>query len=86
MHAVCHVPCRKHVDRPCTGTGDQTACFRKIHGWRSLVGYSPWSRKESDTTERLYFIVTMMQDSLGGFLLKLLLGSNTSPLHFWLPF
>ena len=23
------------------------------HGWRSLVGYSPWGRKESDTTERL---------------------------------
>ena len=27
----------------------------KSHGWRSLVGYSPWSRKESDTTERLHF-------------------------------
>ena len=23
------------------------------HGWRSLVGYSPRGRKESDTTERL---------------------------------
>ena len=23
------------------------------HGQRSLVGYSPWGRKESDTTERL---------------------------------
>ena len=23
--------------------------------WRSLVGYSPWGRKESDTTERLNF-------------------------------
>ena len=23
------------------------------HGWRSLVGYSPWGCKESDTTERL---------------------------------
>ena len=21
------------------------------HGWRSLVGYSPWGREESDTTE-----------------------------------
>ena len=21
------------------------------HGWRSLVGYSPWGRKESDMTE-----------------------------------
>ena len=25
------------------------------HGWRSLVGYSPWGREESDTTERLHF-------------------------------
>ena len=25
----------------------------RIHGQRSLVGYSPWGRKESDTTERL---------------------------------
>ena len=25
------------------------------HGQRSLVGYSPWDRKESDTTERLHF-------------------------------
>ena len=25
------------------------------HGWRSLVGCSPWGRKESDTTERLHF-------------------------------
>ena len=26
----------------------------KSHGWRSLVGYRPWGRKESDTTERLH--------------------------------
>ena len=25
----------------------------KSHGWKSLVGYSPWGRKELDTTERL---------------------------------
>ena len=25
------------------------------HGCRSLVGYSPWAHKESDTTERLHF-------------------------------
>ena len=25
------------------------------HGQRSLVGYSPWGRKELDTTERLHF-------------------------------
>ena len=27
----------------------------KSHGWRSLVGCSPWSGKESDTTESLHF-------------------------------
>src|SRR5574341_115947 len=27
----------------------------KIHGWRSLLGCSPWGRKGSDTTERLHF-------------------------------
>ena len=27
----------------------------KSHGWRSLVGYSPWGRKELDTTESLHF-------------------------------
>ena len=29
----------------------------KSHGQRSLVGYSPWGRKESDTNERLHFLV-----------------------------
>ena len=27
----------------------------KSHGRRSLVGYCPWGRKESDTTERLHY-------------------------------
>ena len=27
----------------------------KSHGWKSLVGCSPWGRKESDTTEQLHF-------------------------------
>ena len=30
----------------------------KIHGQRSVVSYSPWGRKESDTTERLHFHFT----------------------------
>ena len=29
------------------------SCLEKSYGWRSLVGYRPWSHKESDTTERL---------------------------------
>ena len=28
----------------------------KSHGWKSMVGYSPWGRKESDMTERLHFL------------------------------
>ena len=27
----------------------------KSHGQRSLVGYSPWGHKESDTAERIHF-------------------------------
>ena len=27
----------------------------KFHGWRSIVCYSPWGCKESDTTEQLHF-------------------------------
>ena len=27
----------------------------KSHGWRSLVGCSPWGREELDTTERFHF-------------------------------
>ena len=27
----------------------------KSHGQRSLVGYSPWGREESDTPEQLHF-------------------------------
>ena len=27
----------------------------KSHGWRSVVGYSPWGCKKLDTTERLHF-------------------------------
>ena len=29
----------------------QDSCLGESHGQRSLVGYSPWGRKESDTTE-----------------------------------
>ena len=32
------------------------------HAWRSLIGYSPWGRKESDTTKRLHFLSLSWQD------------------------
>ena len=43
------------------------------HGWRSLVGYSPWGRKESDTTEQLHFALhytplTVITDGKWGWL------------------
>ena len=37
---------------------------KKFHGWRSLVGYSPWGHKESDMTERLRFTFGSMQYGL----------------------
>ena len=36
----------------------QYSCLENPHGQRSLVGYSPWGRKESDMTERLTTITT----------------------------
>ena len=35
-------------------TNSSTLSWRS-HGGRSLVGYSPWGCKESDTSERLHF-------------------------------
>ena len=32
----------------------------KSHGWRSLVGYSPWGHWELDTTERLHFHFSLL--------------------------
>ena len=29
----------------------QYSSLENPHGWKSLVGYSPWGHKESDTTE-----------------------------------
>ena len=44
-------------DSPGEGNGNplQYSCLKKSHGWRSLVGYSPWCHKESHTTEQLHF-------------------------------
>ena len=42
---------------PGEGNGNplQDYCLENPMDRRSLVGYSPWGRKESDTTERLHF-------------------------------
>ena len=34
----------------------------KFHGWRSLVGYSPWDCKELDTTEQLHWFKFLTED------------------------
>ena len=45
--------------RRSTGEGNgnplQHPCLEKSHGRGSLIGYTPWGRKESDTTEWLHF-------------------------------
>ena len=38
-------------------THSKYSCLEKSHGQRRLVGYRSWGRKESDTTERLHFIL-----------------------------
>ena len=42
-------------DSPGGGHGNplQNSCLENPHGQKYLAGYSPWGRKESDTTEQL---------------------------------
>ena len=44
----------------------------KSHGWRSLVGCSPWGCEESDTTEQLHFHFSLL--CIGG--------GNGNPLQY----
>ena len=44
---------------------------KKSHGWRSLVGRSPWGCCKSDTTERLHFHFSLSCTGEG----------NGNPLH-----
>ena len=45
---ICHSWRRHWQPTPVLLPGDS-------HGWRSLVGCSPWGHEESDTTEQLHF-------------------------------
>ena len=36
----------------------------KSHGWRNLVGYSPWGRKELDMTEQLHLHYPNFRNSI----------------------
>ena len=40
------------------GNALQYSCLENPHGQRSLVGYSPWDRRESDTMEATYCALT----------------------------
>ena len=45
----------------------------KLHGWKSLAGYSPKGHKESDTTEQLHSSYIFLEDPL----LCEVIGTNT---------
>ena len=45
------IPGSGKSSREGNGNPLQYSCLKKSHGWWSLVGYSPWGRKELDTTE-----------------------------------
>ena len=44
----------------------QYSCLENPHGQRSLAGYSPWDRKQSETTEQLstHFKIIYIKSSL----------------------
>ena len=48
----------------------------KSHGHRSLAGYLPWGRKESDTTERLTTVSTVWYRELDSILSNSLCGKR----------
>ena len=68
-----HLQCRRTGFNPCVEKipwrreWQPTPVFllREVHGQRNLVGYSPWDHKESDTTERLFFLLWMRRVTEG---------------------
>ena len=52
----------------------------KFHGWRSLVDYSPWGRKELDTTEWLHFLSFFLY-----FILEKKMATHSSTLAWKIP-
>ena len=53
-------------DSPGGGHGNplQDSCLENPHGQRSLAGYSPWGRKESDMPDRLHTHMMMTNPQL----------------------
>ena len=48
---LCSIPGLRRSLRIGNGNLLQYSCLEKFHGQRSLGGYSPWGREESDMTE-----------------------------------
>ena len=48
-------PCCHQITTFALGLHEHILCVFTSHGGRSLVGCSPWGRKELDTTEHLHF-------------------------------
>ena len=65
---VKHLPTMRETQVQSLGWEDplekEMATHSSTLGRRSVVGYSPWGRKESDTTERLHFHFSR-QESFG---------------------
>ena len=55
LYIYIHIHIYTHIHNIWRGAWQPTPVFLpgEFHQLRSLAGYSPWSRKESDTTERL---------------------------------
>ena len=60
----------------------------EFHGQRSLMGYSPWSRKESDMIEGLTFSLLLLIELLfharlyAGYFMNISTDSHDEPTHF----
>ena len=56
----------------------------KSHGWRNLVGYSPWGRKELDMTERTHSLTHSLILSHRSYMLLSFSFFLSFSLLFWL--
>ena len=71
------------IFRKGNGTPLQYSCLEKSREWRSLVGYSPWGREESDMTERLHFQILIVTPGFSlSFYLQFLFKSWSFLIHF----
>ena len=51
----------------------------KFHGWRSLVCYSSWDRKESVSTEQLHWLVPSTEQAFFNFVTAVTVCSDFGP-------